>query len=51
MEEHRNKYELLELIDSPSDLKKLSLQQLKALFSEFRQYMVACCSVNPGHLG
>ena len=51
MEEHRNKYELLELIDSPSDLKKLSLQQLKALCSEIRQYMVECCSVNPGHLG
>ena len=51
MEEHRNKYELLEMIDSPSDLKKLSLQQLKDLCSEIRQYMVECCSVNPGHLG
>ena len=39
------------MIDSPSDLKKLSLQQLKDLCSEIRQYMVECCSVNPGHLG
>ena len=39
------------MIDSPSDLKKLSMQQLKDLCSEIRQYMVECCSVNPGHLG
>ena len=43
--------ESIEMIDSPSDLKKLSLQQLKDLCSEIRQYMVECCSVNPGHLG
>ncbi len=44
-------YELLDTINSPEDLKKLNLEQLKQLCSELRQYMVECCAVNPGHLG
>nr|MCR4844163.1 1-deoxy-D-xylulose-5-phosphate synthase [Bacteroidales bacterium] len=44
-------YELLDTINSPEDLKKLDVTQLKQLCTELRQYMVACCSVNPGHLG
>ena len=51
MEEYKNKYKLLEAVDSPSDLKKLSVEELNDLCSEIRQYMVECCSVNPGHLG
>ena len=43
-------YELLDHIDSPSDIKKLSLKQLEQLCSELRQYIVECCSENPGHL-
>lgn len=42
---------LLEKINSPEDIKKLSLEELPALCSEIREYMIACCSVNPGHLG
>ena len=44
-------YELLDTIGSPEDLKKLTMQQLKQLCTELRQYMVECCAVNPGHLG
>ena len=44
-------YELLDTINSPEDLKKLDVTQLKQLCTELRQYMVSCCSVNPGHLG
>ena len=44
-------YELLETVNSPEDLKGLSMPQLKQLCTELRQYMVECCAVNPGHLG
>ena len=44
-------YELLDKIDSPADLKDLSMPQLVQLCAEIRQYMVECCAVNPGHLG
>lgn len=44
-------YDLLDKIDSPKDLKKLSLDQLELLCSQLRDYMVRCCAVNPGHLG
>ena len=44
-------YPLLNTIDSPADLKKLSAQQLEQLCAELRSYMVECCAVNPGHLG
>lgn len=45
------RYKLLENIDSPKDIKKLSMAELKQLCDEIRQYMIECCSVNPGHLG
>ncbi len=44
-------YELLDTINSPEDLKKLNVAQLRQLCAELRQYMVECCAVNPGHLG
>ena len=44
-------YELLDTINSPEDLKGLTMQQLQQLCTELRQYMVECCAVNPGHLG
>lgn len=43
-------YELLDRIDSPSDVKKLTTDQLGQLCAEVRAYMVDCCSRNPGHL-
>ena len=44
-------YKLLEKIDSPEDLRKLPRKKLEQLCKELREYMVECCSVNPGHLG
>jgi len=44
-------YELLDHIDTPADLRKLSVAQLEELCGELRRYMVECCAVNPGHLG
>ena len=44
-------YELLDQINSPADLRKLKASQLEQLCQEIRTYMVACCAVNPGHLG
>ena len=46
-----NKYKILGGIDSPADVKKLNMDQLRELCAEIRQYMIECCSVNPGHLG
>ena len=44
-------YKILETINSPADIKGFSIDELKELCSEIRQYMIECCSVNPGHLG
>ena len=43
-------YELLDKIDSPADLKGLSLEELGKLCGEIRRYILECCSVNPGHV-
>ena len=43
-------YQLLDKINSPADLRKLSVEELPQLCSEIRSYMVDCCSRNPGHL-
>ena len=42
---------LLSQINSPADLKKLSVEQLPQLCEELRQYLLNELSVNPGHLG
>lgn len=42
---------LLESINSPADVKNLPTSDLPALCNEIRNYMIACCSKNPGHLG
>ena len=44
-------YGLLDKIDSPKDIKALSLEELRELCSQLRSYMIDCCAVNPGHLG
>lgn len=43
--------ELLENINSPADIRNLQIKDLEVLCSEIRDYMVYCCSKNPGHLG
>lgn len=44
-------YPILDKIDSPADLKSLSLSELKQLCNEIRHYIIEVCSKNPGHLG
>lgn len=41
----------LDKINSPEDLRRLDYGELEELCSEIREYMIECCSVNPGHLG
>ncbi len=41
----------LEKIDTPNDLRGLSVRDLKVLCGEIREYMVESCAKNPGHLG
>ena len=43
--------DILGNINSPADLRKLNMDSLTALCGEIREYMVECCSKNPGHLG
>ena len=38
-------------INSPQDLKKFSQKELEQVCSEIRQYIIQCCSQNPGHIG
>ena len=40
---------LLATINSPADLRKLSVEQLPQLCSEIRQYLIQSLAVNPGH--
>ena len=42
---------LLEKVNSPADIRKFNVDQLRLLCTEIRQYMVECCAKNPGHLG
>ena len=50
MQKH-DKYILLEKVNSPADLKKLSVDQLPLYCDELRRYIIDACSVNPGHVG
>ena len=51
MDQNQTSYKLLESVDSPKDIKGFNMDQLRQLCQEIRQYMIECCSVNPGHLG
>ncbi len=51
MESGNMTYRLLGKVDSPSDIKGFSIEELRELCAEIRHYMIECCSVNPGHLG
>ena len=44
-------YTLLEKVNSPADIKSMTVEELRQLCDEIRHYMIECCSVNPGHLG
>ncbi len=51
MEHEKVMYRLLDKVETPSDIKKFSMEELRELCAEIRHYMIECCSVNPGHLG
>ncbi len=42
---------ILDKVEFPSDIRNLSIEELKTLCAEVRSYMVECCATNPGHLG
>ena len=44
-------YKYINRIDSPADLKKVSLEELPAVCAELRQFIIEALSKNPGHLG
>ena len=44
-------YRLLDKVNSPEDIKGFSIEELKVLCSEIRNYMIGCCATNPGHIG
>ncbi len=44
-------YTFLDKINCPDNIKSLNKEQLKMLCAEIRDYIIRCCSVNPGHLG
>ncbi|MCX6247572.1 MAG: 1-deoxy-D-xylulose-5-phosphate synthase [Bacteroidetes bacterium] len=43
--------DLLALINDPSDLRKLKVEDLPKLCAEIRQFIIDVISTNPGHLG
>ena len=43
-------YKYLYNVNSPSDLRKLSIDELPRYCEEVRQYIIEQCAVNPGHL-
>lgn len=43
-------YKYLSKVDSPAELKQLSVSQLSDYCAELRDYIVRCCAENPGHL-
>ncbi len=51
MDQNHTTYTLLERVNSPKDIKGMNMDELRQLCHEIRQYMIECCSVNPGHLG
>lgn len=42
---------LLEKVNTPKDIKNFTSEQLVQLCSEVRDYIIECCSCNPGHFG
>ncbi|MBO4656204.1 MAG: 1-deoxy-D-xylulose-5-phosphate synthase [Bacteroidales bacterium] len=38
-------------MNSPADLKSLSIEELEQLCEELRQYIIRCCAERPGHIG
>jgi len=41
---------ILEKVNFPEDVRKLTVDELRQLCSEIRDYIIECCSTNPGHV-
>ena len=41
---------ILEKIEGPADLRRLSLKELNTLAAELREEIIATCAANGGHL-
>ncbi len=50
MKPEQNKYEWLDRVDSPQELKRLAHDELPRFCDELRRYIIEQCAVNPGHL-
>ena len=44
-------YRHLNNVDSPAELRRMSVSELREYVDELRRYIIECCAVNPGHLG
>ena len=44
-------YKYLTNVDSPTELRALSVDELPQFCDELRDYIIEQCAVNPGHLG
>ncbi len=44
------KYDILDRVDSPRELKELSPEELRRYCDQLRHYIIEECSVHPGHL-
>ncbi len=51
MHSHAKSYVLLDSIESPADLKKLTIEELELLCGEIRDFIIEEACTNPGHLG
>lgn len=51
MEGAPNKYQYLNKIDSPDDLKKFKIEDLISVSKELRDFIIESVSKNPGHFG
>ncbi|MBR5002626.1 MAG: 1-deoxy-D-xylulose-5-phosphate synthase [Bacteroidaceae bacterium] len=45
------KIDILSTIDTPADLRKLSVNELPMVCQELRNFIIDACSSNPGHFG
>ena len=45
------KTDILTTIDTPTDLRKLSVNELPQVCQELREFIIDACSTNPGHFG
>lgn len=45
------KTNILTTIDTPTDLRKLSVNELPQVCQELREFIIDACSTNPGHFG